>query len=140
MCEQKRPQYYLLLGRRAVPTDFVDWCLSHGGDRDIGYDESGITSVDTKFTGDDINDTGPPAIFKTTLWRASKTVEEWYYPTWNQAKQGHSRVVGTVMSTAWYAKAWRWAATWCKVLQWVLDGSPSLAEEEARKTYSRFKT
>jgi len=98
-----RPEYYILQGKKVVPISDIRECsefLSKIDNRRVAYTEispeSHVSTVflcfDHSFTPD-----GPPILFETLVFGGEMADEMARYSTWDEAVEGHEKMVACVL-------------------------------------------
>jgi hypothetical protein len=90
------PQYYVLLGKLAVPEpDVTKWAQWFGtANRHVAQDRIGGVVVSTVFLGlDHSHGHGLPILFETLVFRGGDGQEMDRYESWEQAEVGHEHTV-----------------------------------------------
>lgn len=92
--------YYTLEGHNAVPCDGTTWAKRfETAERRVALDNINGVKVSTVFLGLDHNfGSGPPLLFETMVFGGKYDQEQWRYSTWDEAEQGHKRIVEEVKS------------------------------------------
>jgi hypothetical protein len=82
-------------------TSLAEWgryMANEQGQRTVGYDEVGASTVSTVFLGIDHGfGLGPPRWFETMVF-GHVGEPTWRYATWDEAREGHEAVVRRVRS------------------------------------------
>lgn len=101
-----RRDKYILVGHTPVPkanvSVWADWFET--ADRQVARTDIGRTCVSTVFLGLDHNfcDDGPPLLFETMVFGGEHDQYQERYSTWDEAVNGHDRIVKNVMP--WYVR------------------------------------
>jgi hypothetical protein len=90
--------YYILDGKEPVEvSDVLTWATQfETADRAVKKTTlSGNVLVSTVFLGLDHQwGDGPPLLFETMVFGGKHAQDQWRYPTWDEATEGHDTVVG----------------------------------------------
>lgn len=94
----KKPKFFKLLSKLAVPCTEQEWMLWFGSaDRQVAFDKVGPLEVSTVFLGLDHRHVGPgdPLLFETMVFGFPDNDGGWTtrYATWGEAEQGHAVTV-----------------------------------------------
>jgi hypothetical protein len=96
-------KYYILEGKTPVAVEsFKDWNLWMAsvsfGDTTVMYNEFNDCLISTKFVGIDLAlSVGPkPMVFETLVIGGVMDGKKNFYPTWDEAIQGHIKICGQV--------------------------------------------
>jgi len=94
-------QYCTLKGKTLIPTDdLMEWArwFNNIDNRCVAYDEVGDSIISTVCTGFDysFSPEGPPLVFETMISGGILNGEIECYSTWDQAVEGHKRMVKRV--------------------------------------------
>lgn len=91
-----RAYYYVLDGHVPRATTWRE-SFGHAEVRRVASTDLGDISVSTVFLGFDHNwGDGPPILFETMVFGGDHGGYEWRYSTWDEAVDGHNRVVAAV--------------------------------------------
>lgn len=93
--------YYILKDKIPVEEkDIIKWGKLMEGNRKVKRTEIGDVSVSTVFLGLDHQwGKGPPLLFETMIFGGKLDQEQDRYSTWDQAVEGHNKMVGMVVAS-----------------------------------------
>jgi hypothetical protein len=91
-------EHYILKGHKAVPADLMTWARwLETTSRRVAETKVGAARVSTVFLGLDHSfGDGPPLLFETMVFGGPLDDEMERYTTWDEAEQGHARMVERV--------------------------------------------
>ncbi len=91
---------YILEGKTPVPeSDLMTWATwLETADRQVSKDEKDEVKVSTVFLGLDhrFGGDGPPILFETMVFGGQHDQDQKRYCTWEEAEEGHRRMVEKV--------------------------------------------
>lgn len=92
---------WMLKGHVAVPVAFSDWRLQGIEQRRVAETEVGDVRISTVFLGVDHGwGGGPPLLFETMVFGGNYDEYQDRYSSWQDAEEGHARVVRMVTDDA----------------------------------------
>lgn len=96
--------YYILDGHKAIKVDVLTWAKWLEGndeDRCVASDLIGDSRISTVFLGLNHNfgQSGKPILFETMVFGGPLSDEMDRYCTWEEAEEGHLRMVGLVRTS-----------------------------------------
>ena len=94
-------KHYILVNREPVEVDLMEWARwlqENENDRSVKKTKIAGTDISTAFLGVDHNFSGEgsPILFETMILGGPYNQYCWRYSTWDEAIEGHNRVIELV--------------------------------------------